>query len=149
LHESRKQIEKLDGLVKDFENEGFVIGRAKTRAAEIEMMAYKRAEAVETEALRNTDKARAMLTRLMSDTKGKYTMAKAEAETVAYNVLQELGKLAEWVNEFPRLFDGVDEKFDSIRSSEKTEIKAFVPRRFDEEAEEQLENEDHEEDFNE
>ena len=132
LHEARGRIERLDGLVKGYEQEGLIIGRAKTRAAEIEMMAYKRAEAIELETMRGTEKARAALKRLMADTKGKYTMAKSEAEAAAYNVLQELGKLAEWLTGFPRLFDGVDEIFDSMRVHEKAQIKAFVPRRFDE-----------------
>lgn len=132
LAEAREQINSQAQTLKRYEEENHIIGVAKTRAADMELMAYKRAEAIEAETMRNTEKARSMLKRLMSDTKGKYAMARSEAETVAYNALKELNKLTEWVSEFPRLFDGVDDKFETMNVYEKPQVRAFVPRRFDE-----------------
>lgn len=129
----RDRNEKLTATVRDYENEMSSIGRAKGRAADLELMAYKRAEAIESEAMRNTEKARAMMKRLVNDTKSKYSLSRNEAEGVAYNVLQELNRLTVWFSEFPRLFDAIDDRLDSMQLHDKPQIKAFVPHQFDDE----------------
>jgi len=129
----RKKNGELEESLKEYERENEAVGRAKSRAADLEFMAYKRAEAIEAEAVQNTEKARGLLKRLVADTRSKYTLARNDAEGVAYGVLQELGKLTEWFNEFPRLFDTIDDKLDSMQAHEKPMIKAFVPHQFDEE----------------
>ena len=129
----RKETERLSKALKVFEREHESIDRAKTLAADLEIMAYKRAEAIETEAMRNTEKARSMLKKLVNDTNSKYSLSRNDAESIAYKVLQELNRMTEWFNEFPRLFDIIDERLDSMQAQDRPQIKAFVPHRFEDE----------------
>jgi len=133
LHTEREMNEKLNETIKEFEREHESIGKAKALAAELELVAYKRAETIETEAMRNTEKARTMLKTLIADTNSKYSLSRNEAENVAYNVLQELNRITTWFNEFPRLFDVIDDSLPSMQPHEKPQIKSFIPHQFDDE----------------
>jgi vacuolar-type H+-ATPase subunit I/STV1 len=127
----REMNERLSESVKEFEREHESIDRAKSLAAELEIVAYKRAEAIEAEAMRNTEKARSMLKKLIADTNSKYSLSRNEAENMAYSVLQELNKMTAWFSEFPRLFDIIDDRMDTMQGNEKPQIKSFVPHQFD------------------
>jgi chromosome segregation ATPase len=137
LVSERESNEKLSESVKSFERELESIEKAKSLAAELEIVAYKRAETIESEAMRNTEKAKNMLKTLIADTNSKYSLSRNEAETAAYNVSQELNKMIAWFSEFPRLFDVINERMDTMQGQERPQqIKSFVPHQFDDEADE-------------
>ncbi|MCL2083720.1 MAG: hypothetical protein FWH06_00495 [Oscillospiraceae bacterium] len=94
------------------------INKAKLKAADMEIMAYKRAQEIEDEALRNAEKARAALNRLIRDAKGKYSVAKGDMEAAAYNAMQQLDSMRGWLDSFPRLFDDIDSELDGVIAAE-------------------------------
>ncbi len=104
----------------------------KQQTDDLELIAYKRAEEIEAEAMLNAEKVRTMLHRLNRETKGKYAVARGEAEAVAFSVMTELGRIRDWFDVFPRLFDSVDEVLESLNSFDKTgAVRSFVPSSFD------------------
>ncbi|GHU94463.1 hypothetical protein FACS1894208_05580 [Clostridia bacterium] len=112
--EARAEIAALKKQLEDIKAANENIAHAKLRVADMELMAYKRAQEIEAEALQNAEKVRVSLAKLIRDTKGKYAAARGEADSIAYKSLQEVTRLRGWFDDFPQLFAEVDAALETI-----------------------------------
>ncbi|GHV18918.1 hypothetical protein FACS189425_08710 [Clostridia bacterium] len=119
LERANGEIAALKKQLEDIKAANENIAHAKLRVADMELMAYKRAQEIETEALQNAEKVRVSLAKLIRDTKGKYAAARGEADSIAYKSLQEVTRLRGWFDDFPQLFSEVDAALESIVATDK------------------------------
>ncbi len=103
----KERLMELENARSEFEN-------TRKRIADIELDAYKRAEEIEKEAVRNSLAVRDTIKDVACKAIGKYGQVRTESESTAANVIRELECMRAWLLSFGNLFDGLDTVFERL-----------------------------------
>ncbi len=102
-----------------------------SRAGDIEMHAYRRAESIENEAIDNAERSRQLVADMMSDIKTKYNVLRKEAEKAEAVAVAEVERLRQQIQSVAEVFAGLDEKVEGLYVPDKPIVRPFVPTAFD------------------
>lgn len=103
----KERLSELESARTEFEN-------TRKRIADIELDAYKRAEEIEKDAVRNSLAVRDTIKEMALKAIGKYNQVRTESESTAANVIRELECMRAWLMSFGNLFDGLDTVFERL-----------------------------------
>jgi chromosome segregation ATPase len=104
---------------------------AKSKMAEIEMQAYRRAEAIEAEAAQNEAKVRASIMHTLAELTGRFKGVMTDSEASAYAIVTELDKMRDWFVHMPDLLDSLNAQLQAMSLENRPIIRDFIPEEFD------------------
>lgn len=119
--------------VKQYETELDGFGDIKSKMAEIEMHAYRRAEAIEAEAAQHETKVRASIMHTLADLSGRFKDVMTDSEASAYTIVTELDKMRDWFVHLPDLLESLNAQLQAMSLENRPVIRDFIPEEFDEE----------------
>ena len=115
-----KEVEEEVGSLTDF----------KARLSEVERAAYRRAEAIETEARVNAERTGEALLKDAAEMKNRLGALRREATAAATAAITELEKARTQLEYVEAIFGGLDERLNHIIGEGKPVIRDFVPQEF-------------------